>query len=314
MLSWSFVSNISVTLFYSSFLCFSGHSLTCISCTSNSQTPCTGSAVTCASTEDVCTSIYTETKLSMYKLTTYAIVRGCGYSSECNIPKSLSNQFMSVDINIGCCKADNCTPTTPIVTPTNVNKNSLVCPSCFVLSSASCVADNTVDCTGTENRCTTYSISTATDPPGPFLAMAGCATENMCSNYTGNASTSSTGEMKISIGCSNATVSPQATSSSPVSPSSAVASVSISHPISTTTGLRATSYHYTTGIANSYPTNQSTEVYYSTRVTYTPTAFHSTTRDHVTLTSTCQCNGCANPHFGLALIVSCIFSLVKCLL
>ncbi|XP_069803822.1 phospholipase A2 inhibitor gamma subunit B-like isoform X2 [Dendropsophus ebraccatus] len=182
-----------------------GYSLTCISCTSTTQTPCTGSAITCAATEDVCTSIYTETKLTVYGITTYAIVRGCGVSSECNNPKSLSNQFMAVDINTGCCNTDNCTPAAPIVTPVNTNTNGLVCPSCFTLTSSTCVPDTKIDCTGSENKCTTYSISTLTNPPKPIMAMAGCATTNMCSNYNGTASSSITGQMNISIGCSNAT-------------------------------------------------------------------------------------------------------------
>ncbi|XP_075696547.1 phospholipase A2 inhibitor gamma subunit B-like [Rhinoderma darwinii] len=191
--------------YYCIYVCFSGYSLTCISCTSTSQVPCNGSAITCASTEDVCTSMYTETKMSTYKITTYIMVRGCGMSSECDKLKSLSNSLYTQDINIGCCKTDKCTPTAPIVSSHNTDKNGLTCPSCFTLTSSTCVPDNKIECTGKETRCTRYSIISATDPSKPIMAMAGCATESMCTNYDGTANTSITGEMKISIRCSKST-------------------------------------------------------------------------------------------------------------
>ncbi|KAG8547091.1 hypothetical protein GDO81_029124 [Engystomops pustulosus] len=224
---------------------------------------------------------------------------------------------MTVDINTGCCQANNCTPAAPIVSSGNTTANGLVCPSCFTLTSSTCVPDTTINCTGSENRCTTYSISTTASPPAPIMAMAGCATDNMCSNYTGTA-TSISGTMAISIGCSNATVSPSATSSSTASPSSSRAPVSISDSVPTTNGIQSTSdaktqsYQYTTAIANSYPSSNSSAVYYSTRVTFTPTAYHSSTRGGVT--STCVCSGCARHHAGLALIVTFIYFLVRCFL
>ncbi|XP_056399898.1 phospholipase A2 inhibitor gamma subunit B-like [Hyla sarda] len=284
-----------------------GYSLTCISCTSTTQTPCTGSAVTCAATEDVCTSIYTETKLTVYGITSYAIVRGCGASSECDNPKSLSNQFMTVDINTGCCQSNNCTPAAAIVTPNTVT-NNLACPSCFTLTSSTCVPDSQIECTGSEIKCTTYSITTLTDPSRPILAMAGCASENMCSNYNGTASSSVTGQMNISIGCSNATVSPSAISST-ITPSSNKESVPSTASLTATSHAETQTYYFTTDIANSYPSINTSDIYYTTNVTFTPTPFHSTLRQSVT--STCVCNGCENRHFKLATLAALIVTLVK---
>ncbi|XP_073513781.1 phospholipase A2 inhibitor gamma subunit B-like [Phyllobates terribilis] len=181
-----------------------GYSLKCISCTGADQTPCTGAAVTCAANEDVCTSIYTETKMTVLGLTTYSHVRGCGQSSDCNNPKSLSNQFISITLNTVCCQTDECTPTAPTALSEQTDKNGLACPSCFTITSSTCQPDTRIQCTGNENRCTSYSISTVTDPSEPILAMAGCVTENMCSNYDGHATTSTTGQMKITIECKNA--------------------------------------------------------------------------------------------------------------
>ncbi|XP_073425965.1 phospholipase A2 inhibitor and Ly6/PLAUR domain-containing protein-like [Dendrobates tinctorius] len=189
---------------YCSSECFSGYSLSCISCTGADQAPCVGTAVTCAANEDICTSIYTETKMTMLGLTTYSHVRGCGQSSDCNIPKSLSNQFISIDLNTLCCQTDECTPTIPIAFSEKNDKNGLACPSCFTITSSTCKPDSQIQCSGNENRCTSYSISTATDPQEPIFAMTGCATENMCSNYDGHATTGTTGQMKISIECRNA--------------------------------------------------------------------------------------------------------------
>ncbi|XP_075183331.1 phospholipase A2 inhibitor gamma subunit B-like [Anomaloglossus baeobatrachus] len=194
---------------YCSCVCFAGYSLTCVSCTGADQTPCTGPAVTCAANEDICTSVYTETKMTMLGLTTYSYVRGCGQSSECNNPKSLSNQFISIDLNTVCCKTDECSPTVPMVLSGKTDKNGLVCPSCFTITSSICEPNNQIQCTGNENRCSSYSISTINNPSEPILAMAGCATENMCSNDNGRHSTSTSGQMKITIGCRNATVSPK---------------------------------------------------------------------------------------------------------
>ncbi|XP_044133698.1 phospholipase A2 inhibitor gamma subunit B-like [Bufo gargarizans] len=281
-------------------LCLAGLALMCISCTSTTRTPCTGSAVTCASTEDVCTYIFTETKIRAHRLTTYTVVRGCGQSSECN-RKSLSNQIMTVEINTACCKADKCTPVAPIVSSGNASKNGLICPSCFSVTSSTCVPDTKIQCTGNETRCSTYSISTTTKPPKPVLSMAGCATENMCSNYTGTATSSVTGKMNISIGCSNATVNP-----STGSPSSTPASVSTSRPAPITTGTRTTIHALThTDIANSYRHPNSSAVYYTTRVTFMPTS--TTRKKSVTSTS----NGAAKPRFGPALIMAVTFLVVK---
>ncbi|XP_075047054.1 phospholipase A2 inhibitor and Ly6/PLAUR domain-containing protein-like [Mixophyes fleayi] len=213
---------------------YKGYSLTCISCTGVSQTPCTGSAITCPSSANTCSSIYTETRIAAFRETTYTIVRGCGYSSECDQPKRLSNQFMTVDINISCCKDDNCTPTSPKVSTDNAASNGLMCPSCFTVTSAACVKDGNIDCTGNQTKCTSYSMETTGEHSRPIVAMSGCATENLCSNYNGITSTSTTGEIKISIKCNNAKVSTgsqnDTSHSSTVSPYGNSASVSVNRP------------------------------------------------------------------------------------
>ncbi|XP_072282505.1 phospholipase A2 inhibitor NAI-like isoform X2 [Pyxicephalus adspersus] len=181
-----------------------GYALTCISCSSSTKDLCTGPSVTCSANE-VCTTIYTVTSIEVYKITTYALVRGCGQSTECNQPKTLSNQFMTVNINTGCCTTDNCSTTEPPVSTSGKPQNGLVCPSCFDLSAATCVPSTEIQCTGNETRCTTYSMSTTTVPPKPVLGMAGCATENLCVNSDAVTSTSTTGEIRINITCSKAT-------------------------------------------------------------------------------------------------------------
>ncbi|XP_077312847.1 phospholipase A2 inhibitor NAI-like [Lithobates pipiens] len=182
-----------------------GYALTCISCSSTSPSLCTGSSVTCTGASELCTTIYTTTTVELFgkSTTTYSLTRGCGQISECNQQKTLRNQIMAVNINTGCCLADNCDTTEPIATISTL-PNGLECPACFQLSSASCVPSTTVACTGLETQCTTYSLSTDGVPSKPYMAMEGCATQNLCTNYTGTTSTNTNGSLRINITCDNA--------------------------------------------------------------------------------------------------------------
>ncbi|XP_073458051.1 phospholipase A2 inhibitor and Ly6/PLAUR domain-containing protein-like [Aquarana catesbeiana] len=182
-----------------------GYALTCVSCTSSSQALCTGSSVTCNGANELCTTIYTTTTLELFGTTstTYSLTRGCGQISECNEQKTLRNQIMTVNINTGCCNADNCITTEPTAT-INTQLNGLECPSCFQLSSATCVPTSKVACTGNEIQCTTYSLSSDSVPSKPYMAMEGCATQNLCANYNGTTSTSTLGKLRINITCDKA--------------------------------------------------------------------------------------------------------------
>ncbi|XP_068098431.1 uncharacterized protein [Hyperolius riggenbachi] len=180
--------------------------ISCVSCTSPSQTLCTGTSISCPSLNDVCMSTYTETKLLDYGLTSWTLVRGCGLPSQCNQPKSLSNNNVTVDLNTACCSTDNCNPGEPIVPVNSQVRNGLMCPSCFSLASTTCAQQTEVLCTGNETVCTTYELSSISDPTKPFLEMAGCATPNLCVNYDGNTTFSITGQVVANITCHNATV------------------------------------------------------------------------------------------------------------
>ncbi|XP_040183305.1 phospholipase A2 inhibitor subunit gamma B-like isoform X2 [Rana temporaria] len=183
-----------------------GYALSCISCASSDASLCTGSSVTCNGANELCTTIYTTTTIEIFTTTstTHALTRGCGQISECNQQKTLSNQAMTVNINTGCCNADNCNTTEPTAT-INTQPNGLECPSCFQLQAATCVPTSKVACTGAETRCTTYSMTSDSVPSKAFLAMEGCATENLCANYNGTTSTSTLGAIRINITCDKAT-------------------------------------------------------------------------------------------------------------
>ncbi|XP_063797776.1 mucin-2-like [Pseudophryne corroboree] len=211
-----------------------GYTLSCTSCSGTTATLCTGSAIACPSGADACSTTYTETQITAFGLKTISVERGCGYLSECEQPKSLSNQFMTVNINIGCCTVDNCTAALPTVFTGNAAANGFQCPSCFTLTAETCVPDSNISCTGNETRCTSYSMSSADAPYKPIMAMSGCATPSLCSNYTGTTSTEVTGQIKIGIKCNNAPVSTgsqnNTTPSSTVSPNTNSESVSVNTP------------------------------------------------------------------------------------
>ncbi|CAH2318739.1 Hypothetical predicted protein [Pelobates cultripes] len=179
-----------------------GHSFSCVSCTSTSGDTCNGSTIICPPYSDSCASIYTKSKFLKYGVATNVVVRGCGYSSECAQSwKRLSNQFMSEEIAISCCQGDNCTPNQPkILTNTSV-PNGKMCPTCFS-QTLTCHPEGITQCTGEENECISYSVkkTTAGQTSLQFSAF-GCSTENFCSNYISISTSNTSGETGIYTSC-----------------------------------------------------------------------------------------------------------------
>ncbi|XP_068098434.1 urokinase plasminogen activator surface receptor-like [Hyperolius riggenbachi] len=183
------------------------HALTCISCSTVSMSLCTGASITCPA-GDVCTSTYTKISLLESGITSWTLVRGCGPSTGCNQPVTLSNVYTKVSMNTGCCTTDNCTPGEPAVAAISTVTNGLSCPACVSFTNFRCPSDVTTQCTGTENVCASFSmIINASVTSGPYLLMEGCATENVCDHNSGIVSTIVNGQFSINITCLNATIS-----------------------------------------------------------------------------------------------------------
>ncbi|XP_068098429.1 uncharacterized protein [Hyperolius riggenbachi] len=175
-------------------------SIFCVSCSSESQALCSGPLIQCPAGE-VCTSTYTETVY--YGQIIWTLVRGCGKTTECNQPKTVSNQFMTVSMNTGCCSTSVCTPTEPVVQAISTVKNGLTCPSCFSLTSYACIPDTRTVCTGNEIQCATYSMHNTSVTSGPYIIMLGCATANLCTEPNGVMSSIVIGNIIENITCYN---------------------------------------------------------------------------------------------------------------
>ncbi|XP_040277191.1 phospholipase A2 inhibitor and Ly6/PLAUR domain-containing protein-like [Bufo bufo] len=156
-------------------LAATSYALSCTQCMSNEAT-CSGPSITCPSGNQ-CASTYTETTTAGMKST--SLGRICAPSSQCGFWGSVTLQQGHIRMSTSCCNTDNCAPDLPTFPTTNSTPNGLVCRSCMSADSSWCYTDDTVQCTGDENRCLlmkTYvsgSMSLST-------AFRGCATKSIC--------------------------------------------------------------------------------------------------------------------------------------
>ncbi|XP_044138562.1 phospholipase A2 inhibitor and Ly6/PLAUR domain-containing protein-like [Bufo gargarizans] len=156
-------------------LAATSYALSCTQCFSSGAT-CSGPSMTCPSGNQ-CGSAYTETTIAGAKST--SLVRTCAPSSQCGLKGSLGLKQGHMRMSTSCCNTDNCTPDLPTFPTTSSTPNGLVCRSCISEDSTWCYTNDTVQCTGDENRCllmTTYvsgSVSAS-------AAIRGCASKSIC--------------------------------------------------------------------------------------------------------------------------------------
>ncbi|XP_053547096.1 phospholipase A2 inhibitor gamma subunit B-like [Bombina bombina] len=167
-----------------------GYSLLCVQCVGTGSS-CTGSSVTCGSGEQ-CLSAYTVTTVTGGVETT-VFARSCSPASECNAKGSISNPIMKVKFSSSCCGTDNCTPTAPTLPTGSSQPNGLTCRSCVSATSDWCYTEDTMSCTGDEDRCILQSTNLA----GTKTAIRGCATKSICDSL------SVTTTQGVSVKCTN---------------------------------------------------------------------------------------------------------------
>ncbi|XP_044134624.1 phospholipase A2 inhibitor NAI-like [Bufo gargarizans] len=156
-------------------LAATSYALSCTQCFSK-ETTCSGPSITCPS-DHQCGSAYTETTIVGVKST--SLTRSCSPSSQCDLKGSVRIQQGHMRVSTSCCNTDNCAPNTPTYPTTSSNPNGLVCRSCISADSTSCNTDDTIQCTGDENRCilqTTQVSGSASESS----AFRGCATKSIC--------------------------------------------------------------------------------------------------------------------------------------
>ncbi|CAH2318616.1 Hypothetical predicted protein [Pelobates cultripes] len=172
----SFTATASGAVVSISFLCNSGTTVfasqrQCVSCTTSSNTTCTGRSVICP-TGYVCATSYLVTVIS--GKATIDVVRSCAPESKCNIVGSMTYSGVKIYMASSCCSTNNCSPTMPMLPPDNVQANGLVCPTC--ISPSSSCSSNTMQCTGSENMCVSQTKQTG----GTIETISSCGTSTLC--------------------------------------------------------------------------------------------------------------------------------------
>eukprot|EP00079_Xenopus_tropicalis_P017002 XP_004916450.1 PREDICTED: phospholipase A2 inhibitor and Ly6/PLAUR domain-containing protein-like isoform X1 [Xenopus tropicalis] len=159
-----------------SYLAGTGFCLSCIHCTSNDGSGCSGIAKNCTG-DTVCMSTVTQTATYTGQATT-TLRRSCGEPQYCSAG-SLSSYFITTVTNSTCCFTDSCTPPEPTMPNyTSKTKNGAVCKTCFARDERECSRFNTTMCTGSETFCVEYEVRTEA---GTTIVW-GCSTENFCHN------------------------------------------------------------------------------------------------------------------------------------
>ncbi|XP_044130978.1 phospholipase A2 inhibitor and Ly6/PLAUR domain-containing protein-like [Bufo gargarizans] len=156
-------------------LAATSYALSCTQCISSGAT-CSGPSITCPSGNQ-CGSAYTETTIVGAK--SMSLTRSCAPSSQCGLKGSVGIQQGHMRMSTSCCNTDNCTPGPPTFPTTSSTPNGLVCRSCISADSTSCNTDDTVQCTGDQNRCLLMTTQVS-GSASASAAIRGCATKSIC--------------------------------------------------------------------------------------------------------------------------------------
>ncbi|XP_075696509.1 phospholipase A2 inhibitor gamma subunit B-like [Rhinoderma darwinii] len=154
-----------------------GRSLSCTVCLVQGATFCTGNNVTCPRGR-VCASTYTVNMEDGIKKNEF-FGRSCVPENQCQGPGSFSTHNSQSKKGFSCCYTDNCTPSSPVLSPDNTRQNGLTCPTCTVNGGDWCDDGRTMQCTGEETMCILqYSKMSGTLSRESVLR--GCATPTIC--------------------------------------------------------------------------------------------------------------------------------------
>ncbi|KAM4651961.1 uncharacterized protein O3C94_014286 [Discoglossus pictus] len=145
-----------------------GNCLRCMTCQSTNGLDCSGSFTICDSNE-VCASTFTQSTDG-----TMTVVRGCASPTFCDQSFTLLNGNTKVKISSSCCNTEGCKPITP-----NMVGNGLHCSSCYAEGSTKCSQTTTIECTGNEKKCYSYSLSSGFSANQIYVQ--GCTSERLCS-------------------------------------------------------------------------------------------------------------------------------------
>ncbi|XP_078511660.1 uncharacterized protein LOC144770775 isoform X2 [Lissotriton helveticus] len=147
----------SVACFLASLL-FEGNALSCTRCFSKTGPRCTGRAMMCDKSDDVCFTKYSVTRSGVAK-TTSIFIRACGTRSQrCDKVETVTATYVKVRGNTTCCNTDNCEPAIPTVPVNPRQMNGVRCRTCISQTSTYCYTENKMSCLGAETKCVLYGV------------------------------------------------------------------------------------------------------------------------------------------------------------
>ncbi|KAM8927841.1 uncharacterized protein RCH25_008148 [Pelodytes ibericus] len=151
-----------------------GHSLNCTQCISSSGTSCTGSQISCANANDLCSSSLSVTTATSGTSRTFT--RTCSPTNQCDTTGSLTFLYGNVKVGTSCCSANNCTPAIPTLPGDYTQVNSLTCRTCYVGNNNYCYTGETIQCKGNETLC--LRMSSVLSATGHSLNCTECINTN----------------------------------------------------------------------------------------------------------------------------------------
>ncbi|KAE8594214.1 hypothetical protein XENTR_v10019498 [Xenopus tropicalis] len=149
-----------------------GLCLSCYECKMNEQYKCVGAFKVCAKNE-ICLSAYAKTEMTSSLIVG---LRKCAPAKLCDQSYSLSSNGKKMTLSTSCCKTNKCQPSP------KVKDNEIKCPFCTADDSGSCSGDQTLQCTGPEDKCFSFFSSGSSGQP----TARGCVTSNICSSNLKN--------------------------------------------------------------------------------------------------------------------------------
>eukprot|EP00079_Xenopus_tropicalis_P028092 XP_012822754.1 PREDICTED: phospholipase A2 inhibitor and Ly6/PLAUR domain-containing protein-like [Xenopus tropicalis] len=149
-----------------------GLCLSCYECKMNEQYKCVGAFKVCAKNE-ICLSAYAKTEMTSSPIVG---LRRCAPAKLCDQSYSLSSNGKKMTLSTSCCKTNKCQPSPKF------KDNEIKCPFCTADDSGSCSGDQTLQCTGPEDKCFSFFSSGSSGQP----TARGCVTSNICSSNLKN--------------------------------------------------------------------------------------------------------------------------------
>ncbi|KAE8594175.1 hypothetical protein XENTR_v10019479 [Xenopus tropicalis] len=169
------MSSVAVLLLLLSAGLQSAFSLECYNCSYSTKDECATINI-CSNGKNQCLLTVTESNISNTGLPFKFFTYSCGVKEDCDKKFSMSVNNTVQRSDTTCCNTDKCKPQRSEPPKISAQKNKLQCPYCSESNTDKCKNTATMECTGDENKCFTYSYSHRNTP----YAMQGCMQTNMC--------------------------------------------------------------------------------------------------------------------------------------